>query len=182
MVIRRANSRFLSPLVTRTACLALGGRRCASGQMSRKLYALQLRREGFAPKILFSVGRFEIRRFSKTALPIELDPLKLAQDLPPPRRHFFVLFQGKECHVEHVQPGRLGTLTEIVALARWLSANPGVQSLMIISNETHLRRIRMCCRSLLRRGVEIARLPPRALTRTTRTDRVPSFSPRPATC
>jgi len=76
----------------------------------------------------------------------------------------------------------LGTLTEIVALARWLSANPGVQSLMIISNETHLRRIRMCCRSLLRRGVEIARLPPRALTRTTRTDRVPSFSPRPATC
>jgi hypothetical protein len=173
MVIRRANSRFLSPLVTRTACLALGGRRCASGQMSRKLYALQLRREGFAPKILFSVGRFQIRRFSKMALPIELDLLKLAQDLPPPRRHFFVLFQGKECHVEDP--------TEIVAQARWLSANPGVQSLMIISNETHQRRIRMCCRSLLPRGVEIARLPPRALTRTTRTDRVPPFSPRPAT-
>src|SRR5437773_9216820 len=102
MVIRRANSRFLSPLVTRTACLALGGRRCAPGQMSREHYALQLRREGFAPRILFSVGRFEIRRFSKMALPIELDLLKLAQDLPPPRRHFFVLFQGKECHVEHL--------------------------------------------------------------------------------
>jgi len=42
---------------------------------------------------LFSVGRFEIRRFSKLALPIQLDLLKLAQDVPPTQRHYFVLFQ-----------------------------------------------------------------------------------------
>jgi hypothetical protein len=129
-----------------------------AGQMSRKDFALQLFREGLAPRLLFSVGRFEIRRFSKLALPIQLDLLKLAQDVPPTQRHFFVLFQGRECHVEHVQPRRFGTLTEIAALASWLDANPEVQSLILISNETHLRRIRMCCRSLLPRGVEVALL------------------------
>jgi hypothetical protein len=126
--------------------------------MSRKDFALQLFREGLAPRLLFSVGRFEIRRFSKLALPIQLDLLKLAQDVPPTQRHYFVLFQGRECHVEHVQPRRFGTLTEIAALASWLDANPEVQSLILISNETHLRRIRMCCRSLLPRGVEVALL------------------------
>ncbi len=129
-----------------------------AGHMSRKHYALQLFREGLAPRVLFSVGRFEIRRFSKMALPIQLDLLRLAQDIPPQQRHFFVLFQGMECQVEPVQPGRFGTLTEIGSLARWLGANPEVQSLILISNETHLRRIRMCCRSLLPRGVGVALL------------------------
>lgn len=129
-----------------------------AGHMSRKHYGLQLFREGLAPGLLFSVGRFEIRRFSNMDLPIQLDLLKLAQDLPPPQRHFFVLFQGGECHVEHVQPQRFGTLTEIVALARSLDANPELKSLIVISNETHLRRIRMCCRSLLPRGVEVTLL------------------------
>jgi uncharacterized SAM-binding protein YcdF (DUF218 family) len=129
-----------------------------AGHMSRKYYALQLFREGLAPRLLFSVGRFEIRRFSKMALPLQLDLLKLAQDVPPQQRHFFVLFQGMECHVEHIQPRRFGTLTEIAALARWLGTNPEVQSLLLISNETHLRRIRMCCRSLLPRGMEVALL------------------------
>jgi|SRR5712692_393256 len=129
-----------------------------AGGMSRKDYALQLFRKGLAPRLLFSVGRFEIRRFSKMALPIQLDLLEVAQDFPPPQRHFFVLFQAGECHVEHVQPRLFGTLTEITSLARWLDANPEVQSLILISNETHLRRIRMCCRFLLPRGVQVSLL------------------------
>jgi len=129
-----------------------------AGEMSRKHYALQLFREWLAQRLLFSVGRFEIRRFSKMALPVQLDLLKLAQDVPPPQRHFFVLFQGRKCRVEHVQPRRFGTLREMASLARWLDANPEVQSALLISNEAHLRRIRMCCRSLLPRGVEVALL------------------------
>jgi uncharacterized SAM-binding protein YcdF (DUF218 family) len=129
-----------------------------AGRMSRKHYALQLYREGLAPRLLISVGRFEIRCFSKMPLPTQLDLLKLAQDVPPPHRLFFVLFQGRECHVKHVQPGRFGTLTEMASLARWIDANPEVQSVILISNEPHLRRIRMCCRYLLPRGVEVALL------------------------
>lgn len=126
-----------------------------AGQMSRKEYALQLFREGLAPRLLFSVDRFEIRRFSKMALPTGLDLLKLAQEMPPPRRHYFVLFHGGECQVEHVQPQRFGTLMEIATLADWLRAHPEVQSVMVISNESHLRRSRMCCRALLPSGVEV---------------------------
>jgi hypothetical protein len=129
-----------------------------AGEMSRKHYALQLFRDGLAPKLLFSVGRFEIRRFSKMALPLPLDLLKHAQGVPPPQRHFFVLFQNSVWQVEHVQPRRFGTLTEIATLARWLKANPEVQSVILISNEAHLRRIRMCCRRLLPRGVEVAQI------------------------
>jgi hypothetical protein len=130
-----------------------------AGHMSRKHYALQLFREGLAPRLLFSVGRFEIRRFSKMALPSQLDLLKLAQELPPQQRHYFVLFQGKECHLERVQPRRFGTLTEMASLARWLAANPEVRSVLLISKDTHLRRIRMCCQSLLPRGLELTLLP-----------------------
>jgi hypothetical protein len=129
-----------------------------AGRVSRKQYALQLFREALAQKLLFSVARFEIRRFSTMALPVPLDLLKLAQDVPPPQRHFFVLFQGGEFRVEHVQPRRFGTLTEIASLGRWLGANPGIYSLALISAATHLRRIQMCCRSLLPRGVDVALL------------------------
>jgi uncharacterized SAM-binding protein YcdF (DUF218 family) len=129
-----------------------------AGRMSRKHYALQLYREGLAPRLLISVGRFEIRRFSKMSLPTQLDLLKQAQDVPPPHRHFFVLFQGGECQVEHVQPRRFGTLTEMASLARWIDANPEIQSVILVSNETHLRRIRLCCRHLLQRGMEVALL------------------------
>jgi hypothetical protein len=38
-----------------------------AGRISRKDYALQLFREGLAPRLLFSVTRFEIRLFSKMA-------------------------------------------------------------------------------------------------------------------
>lgn len=129
-----------------------------AGRDNRKRFGLELFNQGLAPRILFSVARFEIRRFSKMALPAQLDLLKLAQDVPPPQRHFFVFFHGTECHVQHILPRRFGTLTEMASLGRWLDANPQVRSLILISNQIHLRRIGMCCRSLLPRGVEVALL------------------------
>ena len=129
-----------------------------AGRENRKRFGLELFNRGLAPRILFSVARFEIRRFSNMALPTQLDLLKLAQDVPPPQRHFFVFFHGTECYVQHIQPRRFGTLTEMASLARWLDANPQVRSLILISSEMHLRRIGMCCRSLLPRSVEVVLL------------------------
>jgi uncharacterized SAM-binding protein YcdF (DUF218 family) len=126
-----------------------------AGRVSRKEYALELLRQGLAPRILFSVGRFEIRRFSKMALPVPLDLLKLAQELPPPQRHYFVFFYGQVVQVEHMSPRRFGTLTEIKTLAGWLSKNPDIRSVLVVSSDTHLRRIRMCCQALLDRKVEL---------------------------
>jgi len=129
-----------------------------AGRVHRKEYALGLFRQGLSASILFSVGRFEIRRFSRMALPVPLDLLKLAQQMPPPQRHYFVFFQGQGVQVAHVFPGRFGTLTEIEALARWLGAHPDIRSILVISSDMHLRRIRMCCRSLLNPNVEVAYL------------------------
>jgi hypothetical protein len=126
-----------------------------AGREIRKHYGLELFRQGLAPRILFSVARFEIRRFSKMSLPTTLDLLKLASDVPPPLRHFFVLFEGGRVQVEYVLPRRFGTLTEIESLARWLDKNPEIHSLLIISTSTHLRRVRMCCRSLFSTNIEV---------------------------
>ncbi len=127
-----------------------------AGRVHRKEYALELFGQGLAPRLLFSVGRYEIRRFSKMPLPIPLDLLKMAQDVPPPQRHYFAFFQGQEARAEQVPPVRFGTLMEIEALARWLSANPDIRSVLVISSDTHLRRIRMCCRSLLNPTIRLA--------------------------
>lgn len=129
-----------------------------AGRVHRKEYALELFRQGLAPRLLFSVGRFEIRRFSKMSLPAPLDLLKIAQEVPPPQRHYFVSFDGQGVHADHVLPGRFGTLTEIAALGRWLDANPQVRSVLIISSADHLRRVRMCCRSLLKADTKLAYL------------------------
>ena len=124
--------------------------------MDRKSYGLELFRQGLAPRILFSVARFEIRRFSKMALPVPVDLLKLALELPPPARHYFVLFENQGAVVQHVPPRRPGTLNEIVALGHWLNGNAQVRSLLIVSNATHLRRLRMCCKALLNPNVGLS--------------------------
>lgn len=126
-----------------------------AGRVYRKDYALELFRQGLAPRILFSVGRFEIRRFSKMALPVPLDLLKLAQEVPPPKRHYFVFFEDQEVRTQHVLPQQFGTLTEIHALTRWLSERPDIRTVLIVSSGAHLRRIRMCCQSLLDPNIKL---------------------------
>jgi len=120
-----------------------------AGGMDRKNYAFELFRQSLAPAALFSVGRFEIRRFSKMALPVPLDLLEIAQPVPPPQRHYFVFFRGHTVHAERIPVQRFGTLTEVRALAGWLAQHPEIRSLLVVSTEAHLRRIRLCCRALL---------------------------------
>ncbi len=126
-----------------------------AGRENRKHYALELFSQKLGPRILLSVARFEIRRFSKLSLPVPLDLLRLAADVPPPQRHFFVLFQGYDVQVNHVLPGRIGTLTEMETLRRWLDENPEVGSVLIVSSRTHLRRLEICCRSLLSPNIDV---------------------------
>jgi hypothetical protein len=117
--------------------------------MDRKQYALELFRQRLSSAALFSVGRFEIRRFSQMDLPVPLDLLQIAQSVSPPQRHYFVWFQNQ--HVSHnlVQLHRFGTLSEVRALAQRLCHHPEIRSLLVISNASHLRRIRLCCRTLI---------------------------------
>jgi hypothetical protein len=126
-----------------------------AGLDDRKRYALQLFQQRVAPKILLSVSRFEIRRFANLGLPVPLNLLERASKIPPPQRHFFVLFEGQAVQVSYVKPKRFGTLLEIEALMRWLRKHPEIHSLVIVSSNSHLRRIRMCCKSLLSDSFEV---------------------------
>ena len=125
-----------------------------AGHKSRKLFAIELLEQGIAKCIWFSVGRFEIRRFRELGLPQTIDLLQMAQSIPSPQRHFFVLFENQQFTVERIRVRTLGTLSEIGALADWLLTHPEISSLLVVSSGSHLRRLRMCCRRLLRRNVK----------------------------
>jgi uncharacterized SAM-binding protein YcdF (DUF218 family) len=126
-----------------------------AGLQSRKVHALELFRRHLAPQILFSVGRFEIRRFVTLDLPQEIDLLKIMKDVPPQQRHLFVSLSNREFQVHRMSIGPLGTLREIEALRQWLRPRPQIGSLLIVSSETHLRRLRLCCRALLPPSVRV---------------------------
>src|SRR5262249_50830657 len=87
-----------------------------AGARERKSFGLELHRRGLAPKIVLSVGRFEIRRLPEVGLPAPLDLLSTAQAVPPPERHYFVEFDAGGVKFEKTRVGRYGTLSEIEAL------------------------------------------------------------------
>jgi len=118
----------------------LAGREC------RKHYGLRLLEEGLADRVVLSVARFEIRRFSEFKLPLETELLTLAVNTVPERRHYFVeLFAGRT-HVQQIPLRRFGTWSEILAFAQWVGERKAIQTGMIVSSDFHLRRVRWCCR------------------------------------
>src|SRR5919109_622555 len=61
-----------------------------AGRMERKIYGLELYRAGISPKLVLSVGRFEVSKMR--GLNVEgWDELRLLHQRTPPReRHFFL--------------------------------------------------------------------------------------------
>ncbi|MGA8074510.1 MAG: hypothetical protein WB995_13615 [Candidatus Acidiferrales bacterium] len=133
-----------------------------AGRPVRKIYGLELFRAGVAPRVLFSVARFEVRRFRELALPVEFDLLPIALPVPAEERHFFVLFGGGAPEVERIAVRRFGTLREIEALADYLGRHREIRSVLVVTSAVHLRRVRMCCEVILARGVhfQMAAVPP----------------------
>jgi uncharacterized SAM-binding protein YcdF (DUF218 family) len=66
-----------------------------------------------------------------------------------------VLFEGGNAEVIWVRRKRLGTMTEIEFLGRWLRENAAIKTVRVISSDYHLRRIRLCCRFLLPPEVQL---------------------------
>ncbi len=125
-----------------------------AGRAVRKRCALELFRDGVAPRLLFSVARFEVRGFRELALPVGLDLLLIAQLVPAPERHFFVLFGEGEPLVERIAVRRFGTLREIEALAGYLTRHLEIRSVIVVTSAVHARRVALCCRVLLPPTVE----------------------------
>src|SRR5258708_20274647 len=88
-----------------------------------------------------------------------MDLVERGQSIPPPQRHFLVLFENEQFTLQRIRVRTLGTLSEIDALADWLGAHPGISSLLVVSSGSHLRRLRICCRALLPRKLKTSFLP-----------------------
>lgn len=125
-----------------------------AGRKSRKVCGLEMFSQGRAPQLLLSVGRFELRRFADLPFPVQLNLPRRAASVSPPQRHIFVYLDKTKSAVEFVAKGRFGTLSEIRALKEWVGAHSEVKSVLIVSSAFHLRRVRLCCRSVLPTSIQ----------------------------
>ena len=111
-----------------------------AGRMERKHYGLELYRAGMAPRLLLSVGRFEVSRMHQLDLP-GIDRLIAVRDgTPPGERNFFVEVDSTDVRIEKADLPRCSTYGEALALRRRLERCQ-VSRVMVISTDVHLRRV-----------------------------------------
>lgn len=113
-----------------------------AGVMDRKPYGLELLRRGLAPRLVLSVGRSEVRQTAQLTGTPEL--LALRDQTPPNRRHFWVEVENERARIARAELERLGTFTELKALAGYLAPRPPAK-IALVSTSIHLRRVGFCC-------------------------------------
>jgi len=105
-----------------------------------------LYRQGYAKRIVFSVGRFEWRRFPELGLDQDGGLAGLVEKTTPRKRHFFVDRDEAQTRCFLIRKGLLGTLSEGAALSRFITGED-IKSLLIVSSASHLRRaVETVCR------------------------------------
>lgn len=112
-----------------------------AGRDERKPYGLKLFQAGLAPRLILSVGRYEIRQTAQSFGHPEL--LTLRDSLPASRRHFWMDFVDGEARISPANLRETNTFWELYQLAEYVG--PGPSRIALISTSIHLRRIRYCC-------------------------------------
>jgi hypothetical protein len=129
-----------------------------AGLQERKAFGLELFRQGFAPRLIISVGRFEVRKMDQLGFS-DLNLRALTASLPPAQRHFFIDLSSGVRRVSAALVRRVGTFGELSALAAYLD-EPKIRSMTLVSTSIHLRRVRWCCRRMAAfRDMELSYLP-----------------------
>ena len=120
-----------------------------AGKQQRKIHGVNLWHQGCARQMILSIGRFEWRKFYELGLESDGGLRSLVEQTPPEKRHFFFQMdhQGAACSL--VRTGLLGTFSEGRLLAEFLDGKP-IQSLLLISSPTHLRRVALVLRHAFR--------------------------------
>ena len=125
-----------------------------AGHRARKVVGASLFVQGLARSILMSTAdpRLVWDHLKRGSPLLDADAAAALPVSPYPRRarrQFFAGIVAGQWISFPIDPGRFGTLSEISALGQWLRQQPEVRSLIVLSVDPHLRRIRMCCRALL---------------------------------
>jgi hypothetical protein len=117
-----------------------------AGRPERKVYGLQLYHKGFAPRLVLSVGRFEVRPTVLLGFQ-DLHLRELTSRTPAAKRHFFIDLTAESRHVVLAGLHHKGTYGELESLGyRLQSEKPS--SLILVSTSIHLRRVRWCCQRI----------------------------------
>lgn len=113
-----------------------------AGMQERKPYGLNLFHQGLAPRLILSVARSEVRA---TAALLELPGLlKLRDNLPPRKRHFWVDLSAGRTDISPAHLKKTNTYWELTGLAQYVAETRPVR-IAIISTSIHLRRVCYCC-------------------------------------
>jgi hypothetical protein len=111
-----------------------------AGRMERRQYGLDLFQAGLAPKLVLSVGRFEVRKMRKLNLE-KLDELvRLRDETPPNERHFFVRVDASGVRIEKAGLPHWNTYGEGLALRRLIEMEK-TRRVIVVSTDVHLRRV-----------------------------------------
>jgi hypothetical protein len=130
-----------------------------AGRPERKRYGLELFRQGLAPRLIWSAGRFEVRQIAQFGPETEPELLTLARETPPRLRHFFVDLTGDRARASVRPTAGRGTYHELASLGEYLSHSP-VNLIAMVSTSIHLRRVAWCCDQLSSfRGKKLIYLP-----------------------
>jgi uncharacterized SAM-binding protein YcdF (DUF218 family) len=111
-----------------------------AGRMERKPYGLELYRAGIAPRLVLSVGRFEVSKMSQLDLEGLHALIELRDKTHPDERHFFVTVDATGTHVDNAHSPRWSTYGEALALRQFLEQRPA-RKVIVISTGVHLRRV-----------------------------------------
>ncbi len=111
-----------------------------AGRMERKQYGIELYRAGIAPRLVLSVGRFEVSKMSRLEWEGFNELVALRERTQPEDRHFFVEVDFSGIHIERAKLRRWNTYGEALGLRQLLEGG-NVGKVMIISTEVHLRRV-----------------------------------------
>jgi hypothetical protein len=119
-----------------------------AGRMNRKQYGFELYRQGVAPKLVLSVGRFEVSKMLHTKFAFVDELAALRSVTPPNRRHFFVSLDQSRTRVELAPVQQWNTYGEVVGLMHYLQREPAAK-IMVVSTDIHLRRVAYTIRKVL---------------------------------
>ena len=111
-----------------------------AGQMQRKQYGLELFRAGVSPKLVLSIGRFEVSKMCNLDFEGTEELMTLRGRTPPDERHFFATVDGSGISTEKARIPIWNTYGEALAL-RHLLEREKARRVIVVSSDIHLRRV-----------------------------------------
>jgi hypothetical protein len=110
-----------------------------AGRPERKQYGLELYRAGIAPRLVLSIGRFEVSRMHALGLEGIGELLAVRDQTPPGERHFFVTVDSTGTRIEKARLVAWSTYGEVLGLHHWLEKERLLR-VMVVSTDVHLCR------------------------------------------